>query len=246
MHWIAVHEDVFGSKLRGFRKSVGCSEAEALGILTVVWLWARKNTDMTGLLGNVDRADIAKEIRGYISSSLDAFAVTDAMIEHGWIDDIDGKLYVHDWYEWQQYWYNYLDKKEKDKERKRLEREKRKNEASSTPQTPQKASEEPDTGETPAEDEKEKKATKKKYADHVKMQEKEYDKLVEQYGEAFTEKLIEELNNYKGANGKKYKSDYLAILNWVVEKCERKYPGLKKTVVSETVSQGENPFANYK
>jgi hypothetical protein len=29
------------------------------------------------------------------------------------------------------------------------------------------------------------------------------------------------LNNYKGANGKKYKSDYLAVLNWVVDKAKK-------------------------
>jgi hypothetical protein len=33
--------------------------------------------------------------------------------------------------------------------------------------------------------------------------------------------MIEVLDNYKGANGKKYKSDYRAILNWVVERVER-------------------------
>ena len=30
--------------------------------------------------------------------------------------------------------------------------------------------------------------------------------------------MIEILNNYKGSKGKKYKSDYMAILNWVVER----------------------------
>ena len=30
--------------------------------------------------------------------------------------------------------------------------------------------------------------------------------------------MIQILDNYKGANGKKYKSDYRAILNWVVDK----------------------------
>lgn len=87
MHWIAVHEEVLGSKLRGFRKRVKCSEAEALGILTVLWLWARKNADITGLLGNADRDDVASAIRPYLSDELNAKTVTDALIKEGWIDE---------------------------------------------------------------------------------------------------------------------------------------------------------------
>lgn len=55
-------------------------------------------------------------------------------------------------------------------------------------------------------------------AEFVKMKESEYNKLVQEHGEPLTKKMIEVLDNYKGANGKKYKSDYRAILNWVVGK----------------------------
>lgn len=233
MHWIAVHEEVLGSKLRGFRKHVGCSEAEALGILTVLWLWARKNTDVTGLLGNVDVDDIASAIRPYLSPNLDAAEVTNAMISTGWIDEEDGKLYIHDWYEWQQYWYNYLDKKERDKLRKRLERERQKETLAAEVKAPEPVNEEP------PEEPKPQKPKKVKYAEAVSMQESEYYKLVEQYGQGFTQKLIEELDNYKVANGKRYKDDYRAILNWVVEKCEKKYPGLK---AAKQEIGSDNPF----
>lgn len=57
-----------------------------------------------------------------------------------------------------------------------------------------------------------------RYAEFVKMKESEYNKLVDQYGESQVKRMIEILDNYKGANGKKYKSDYRAILNWVVDK----------------------------
>jgi hypothetical protein len=56
------------------------------------------------------------------------------------------------------------------------------------------------------------------YAEFVKMKESEYTKLVEEHGEPLTKKMIEVLDNYKGSNGKKYKSDYRAILNWVADK----------------------------
>ena len=63
-----------------------------------------------------------------------------------------------------------------------------------------------------------KKETKSIYAEYVTMTETEFNKLVEKYGEGNTQKMIEVLDNYKGANNKKYASDYRAILNWVVER----------------------------
>lgn len=65
---------------------------------------------------------------------------------------------------------------------------------------------------------KKKTVSKIKYAEFVSMTEEEYKKLLENYGEANVKRMIETLDNYKGANGKKYKSDYRAILTWVVER----------------------------
>lgn len=48
----------------------------------------------------------------------------------------------------------------------------------------------------------------------------EYTKLLAEFGEEDTKRIIEILNNYKGATGKKYKSDYLAIRNWVISRLE--------------------------
>nr|DAQ43543.1 MAG TPA: replisome organizer [Caudoviricetes sp.] len=265
MPWIAVHEEVLGSKLRGLRKEVECSEAEALGILTVFWLWARKNADVDGLLGNADRKDVANAISPSLDG-LDAKSVTEALIRHGWLDDVDGSLYVHDWYEWQQYWYGYLDKKERDKQRKRLERERRRAEAQEEPEpsealpkppaeippeqlpevTPEEGLPVSESGKK-AKKEKKPKPPKTQYAEFVQMLPSQYDKLVETYGKEFTDKLVEELDNYKGANDKTYKDDYRAILSWVVEKCEKKYPQLRKRLTSKSSQRTSgNPFADYK
>ena len=64
------------------------------------------------------------------------------------------------------------------------------------------------------------KESKTKYADYVKMKEKEYAKLVERFGTTFTDKCIEVLDNYKGSKGVTYKDDYRAILSWVVKRVE--------------------------
>lgn len=62
-----------------------------------------------------------------------------------------------------------------------------------------------------------KKQPKVKYADNVSMTEEEHAKLVEEYGDDVPS-LITILDNYKGASGKTYKSDYKAILSWVVKR----------------------------
>ncbi len=59
---------------------------------------------------------------------------------------------------------------------------------------------------------------KHKYMPTVKMTEAEYQKLVNDYGEDGAKRLVELLDNYKAASGRTYKSDYRAILNWVVDK----------------------------
>jgi len=75
-----------------------------------------------------------------------------------------------------------------------------------------------------------KKATEKptapkkvQYAEFVSLTEAEYEKLVSQHGEEKTKRMIEVLDNYKGANNKKYASDYRAILNWVVERVNEEF-----------------------
>ncbi len=63
--------------------------------------------------------------------------------------------------------------------------------------------------------------TKNKYSEFVSLKTEEYDKLLSEHGESNTYVLITILNNYKGSTGKRYKSDYLAILNWVLDKAKK-------------------------
>lgn len=59
------------------------------------------------------------------------------------------------------------------------------------------------------------------FADYVTMTNAEYEKLVSTYSKEFADQCITVLDNYKGANGKRYKSDYRAILSWVIEKVKQ-------------------------
>jgi hypothetical protein len=68
------------------------------------------------------------------------------------------------------------------------------------------------------------KSVKKRYAEKVTMTEDEYSKLVHSHGPFYTEKAIFVLDNYKGANGKTYDSDYKAILSWAMDKVKKEFP----------------------
>lgn len=84
---------------------------------------------------------------------------------------------------------------------------------------------------------------KTSYATEVKMLSSEYDKLIDLHGETATMGMIEILDNYKGSSGKTYKSDYKAILSWVVNKWEKeKRPQQKKLSnfeICQAMARGE-------
>lgn len=58
---------------------------------------------------------------------------------------------------------------------------------------------------------------KEQYAPSVKITEKQHAILIYDYGHSITAEAIEKLSTYKESTGKKYKSDYHTILNWVIK-----------------------------
>jgi hypothetical protein len=64
--------------------------------------------------------------------------------------------------------------------------------------------------------------TRMHFAEFVSMTNVEYEKLVNTYGKSFADQCIKKLDDYKGATGKNYKSDYRAILSWVVDEIKEK------------------------
>lgn len=238
MAWINVHEDVVGPKLRDLAKRSGLSLNESLGTLIRIWLWGIKNADQSGLIKSADKVDVANVIASGLSENLDPIEVVGCMVDAGWIDEQGGELYLHDWDEWQEMWYKYLNKKEKDTARKRKAREGDKGEEAPTPEAP------PPPSPPPAKPKKTK-PEKKKYAEFVHMQESEHQKLIAQFGQKAVDKMIEVLDNYKGAKGKKYADDYRAILNWVVKRVSEDFPGLIKPQEAPSDSGSENPFEEW-
>lgn len=76
-------------------------------------------------------------------------------------------------------------------------------------------------------------------AENVSMTDEEYQKLVDKFGEMDTKRLIEILDNYKGQSGKRYKSDYRAILNWVVGRLKEEKDRAQKP------AHGKAPLQEY-
>ena len=59
-----------------------------------------------------------------------------------------------------------------------------------------------------------KKIYKKRFFEFVFLDENEYEKLKEKFGNEKADELIQRLNDYIGSKGKKYKSHYHTILTW--------------------------------
>lgn len=117
MAWISVHEDVDGPKLRKLAKRIGTDKATALGILVFLWFWGLRNADETGLILDADREDIENDLMSV--TNLDICFVVDKLFDGGWLEEKDGKIYIHDWDHWQEQWYKMLRAREYNTKKKR-------------------------------------------------------------------------------------------------------------------------------
>lgn len=259
MAWISVYQEVDGPKLRRLARLLETSKAEALGILNFLWFWGMNNADETGKVLEADRVDIEDALAGV--TRIRPETVVDSLFDAGWIDAVGEDILIHDWDQWQEQWYK-LQRTRKSKAeymRKIRSEDKQASVTQSVPDEPEAPGLPPaakdksvptkELGKVPKKNPKPE-PEKKKYAEFVNMTEKEYEKLVERYGQAFTMACIEELDNYKGAKkGRNYTSDYRAILSWVVERVNEKRPGLMKVskASSETAPAGKakNPFEEW-
>ena len=62
------------------------------------------------------------------------------------------------------------------------------------------------------------------FAEFVSMTNAEYERLVSTHGKNTADQCITILDNYKGSSGRKYQSDYRAILSWVLDKAKQNKP----------------------
>lgn len=89
------------------------------------------------------------------------------------------------------------------------------------------------------------KKAKKRFGEFVTLTDAEYEKLVEKFGREAADRMIETLDNAKGAKGYKYKSDYRAILTWVVDRVLGKEGG-NNAKSGNTTPGGFKPSRGFK
>ncbi|MFV0519752.1 MAG: DUF4373 domain-containing protein [Lachnospirales bacterium] len=81
------------------------------------------------------------------------------------------------------------------------------------------------------------------FAEFVSMTNDEYTSLVTKVGEYGVNRCIEILDNYKGANGKKYTSDYRAILNWVIKRYDEEQGQIRQPIAQGSNKKGVNTMS---
>lgn len=90
------------------------------------------------------------------------------------------------------------------------------------------------------------KPQKKEFAKFVSLTQKEYDSLIEKVGsEEAAKKCVEILNNYKGATGKTYKSDYYAMLSWVIDRYKEANNGKHNVARNTEPAQIPDKYKNF-
>ena len=77
------------------------------------------------------------------------------------------------------------------------------------------------------------------FAEFVTMTNAEYNALIEKFGETDTKRMIEILDNHKGANGKEYDSDYRAILSWVTDRLKKEKQSQSDNMKTDTFNHSE-------
>lgn len=71
---------------------------------------------------------------------------------------------------------------------------------------------------------------KNTYSECVKLTDDEYNKLIKDFGLSLTETYIDKLNDYVLSTGKKYKSHYHTIRNWLRNEAEKQNKGNSKKI----------------
>jgi len=116
MAWVSVYQQLRDHrKVRDLFRQLNISRQEAIGILVLIWLWALDNADRQGMIMSATVDDIAEAAYWKGDSQKLYFA----LVESHWIDEREGRMYFHDWDEFNKPFFDYIDRKEKDKLRKR-------------------------------------------------------------------------------------------------------------------------------
>ena len=110
MAWISVDTDVRDHpKTRHLSKLLQCSRHEAIGILVLLWQWGLTNATREGKISCATAEDIAI---GVMFTGKPPQQLVEALITAGWLEqESNGDYVLHDWSEWQGFWYKAIDRR---------------------------------------------------------------------------------------------------------------------------------------
>lgn len=80
------------------------------------------------------------------------------------------------------------------------------------------------------------------YAEQVTLFEKEYQKLIDQFGESDAKERIERLSLYKLSKGKKYASDYATILAWARKEQQKPKVSLSQKTMTKAQADAMDKY----
>lgn len=117
MAWLESHQGLARHiKTKRLARKLKVNIPATIGHLHLLWWWAMDNLP-DGKLSDLEPDDIADEMMW----GGDPHELLTALIESGFVDEIDGELFIHDW---QDYIGRLLDRRRKETERKRQYRRK--------------------------------------------------------------------------------------------------------------------------
>lgn len=112
MAWIESHQGLARHiKTKRLARKLGISVPSTIGHLHLLWWWALDNLP-DGNISSMEPEDIADEMMW----NEDAVSLISALKEVGFLDDIEGELFIHDWHD---YIGKLLEKRKKETDRKR-------------------------------------------------------------------------------------------------------------------------------
>lgn len=232
-------------RLRMMAHTLGCSVAEAHGILYEIWMFADYGADQQGF---VDMAQLWSTISPDLLKGTCRDEIEMALLSAGFIEMAGDMVLIVGWSEAQML----KSQINKSEQRKVIERERKRKEYNlkkqgvkqPKPEEPKveiKPQDPPPEPPKPEPKPKKEKPPKKKYAEFVHMTVEQHQKLVSEYGEAAAAEMVRLLDNYKGSKGKTYKDDYRAILTWVVDAVKERNPSLFRAPAQQQW-HNDNPF----
>lgn len=109
--WFEAHDTLpRHPKTLKLARLIGADRRYAVGLLHDLFSWGLYAADKRGCLHGLDRGDIAAALDWNKKTD-----IVDALIKSGYMEEIDGEFYIHDWYD---YAGKLMDKREADRQRK--------------------------------------------------------------------------------------------------------------------------------